>query len=113
MDSSLEVLSDLKTCGCWVEQVCDDLLIDLQEAALAQEAHLPPFSLQPLTPCGGDVSIDLHEGDASCGSCSTLRQSCAMWRHPPSPTVGITVRQGEPIQRQCNKTASLANHAMR
>jgi len=45
MDALLEVLPDMQACGGWVEQVCDDLLVDLQEAALAQEANLPAFLL--------------------------------------------------------------------
>ena len=45
MDALLEVLPDMQACGRWIEQVCDDLLVDLQEAALAQEANIPAFLL--------------------------------------------------------------------
>ena len=45
MDALLEVLPDVQACGGWVQQVCDDLLVDFQEAALAQEANLPAFLL--------------------------------------------------------------------
>ncbi len=45
MNTLLQVLPDVQACGHWVEQVCDDLLVDFQEAALAQEANLPAFPL--------------------------------------------------------------------
>ena len=45
MDALLEVLPDVQACGGWVQQVCDDLLVDFQEAALAQEANLLAFLL--------------------------------------------------------------------
>jgi hypothetical protein len=28
MDALLEVLPDMQACGSWIEQVCDDLLVD-------------------------------------------------------------------------------------
>lgn len=36
----LNVLPDLKICGVWVEQVCNDLVVDLQHAALATEGEV-------------------------------------------------------------------------
>ena len=45
MDAPLEVLPDLQPSGHRIEQVGDDLLVDLQEAASAYEPHLLPFSL--------------------------------------------------------------------
>ena len=29
MDALLEVLPDMQACGSWIEQVCDNLLVDL------------------------------------------------------------------------------------
>ena len=45
MDSLPEVFSDRQPSGCWVQQVGDDLLVDLQEAASAYEPHLLPLPL--------------------------------------------------------------------
>lgn len=45
MDAPLEVLPDLQPSGRRVQQVGDDLLVDLQEAASAYEPHLLPFPL--------------------------------------------------------------------
>ncbi len=59
MDTLLEVLPDMQTCGSRVEQVCDDLLVDFKEAALAQEANLPAFPLRHHThrPCSQQTSL--------------------------------------------------------
>lgn len=45
MDAPLEVLPDLKSSGRRVQQVGDDLLVDLQEAASACKSYLLPFPL--------------------------------------------------------------------
>ena len=45
MDAPLQVLTDLKPGGRRVQQVGDDLLVDLQEAASACKAYLLPFPL--------------------------------------------------------------------
>ena len=45
MDAPPEILPDVQPGGGWVEQVRDDLLVNFQAAALAQEAHLPAVLL--------------------------------------------------------------------
>ena len=62
MNPPLEVLPDLQPGGCWVQQVCDDLLVDLQEAASAYEPHLPPFPLPHAAPPVSNASQSINAG---------------------------------------------------
>lgn len=61
MDALLEVLPDLQPGGSRVQQVCDDLLVDLQEAASTYEPHLPPLTLSHATPPVSNASCGIMQ----------------------------------------------------
>ena len=67
--ASFEVFPDLEPGGCWVQQIADNLLVDFQEGAFAQEACLLAFPLGQNT----DISQHWVHGAADC-HCGKLRR---------------------------------------
>lgn len=84
MDALLEVLPNLKPSGGRVQQVGDDLLVDLQEAASACKSDLLPFFLmhtQPHSQCHSiyvaSCSQDMHAGSCICRTTGAVLLSFA------------------------------------
>ena len=75
MSAVLEVLPDLQPGGRWVQQVGDDLLVDLKEAASADELHLPPRPLLHAahTLRRRKIHVELNH--------SNIKHLCMSWRH--------------------------------